>query len=79
MSSKENLFTKNDGFTDTRPTSDLMVLDKDYGECPNGWTEFIDQQWFGLQEGCNCNKDKKDPENWKISEIHGRECRGVQE
>ena len=77
-STKDSLFSKNDGFTDTRPTEDLLVLDHDK-ECPEGWTEFIDQHWYGLQEGCNCNTEKEKPETWEIQKIHGRECRGVQE
>ena len=75
---KDSLFSKNDGFSDTRPTENLMVLNKDE-KCPTGWTEFIDQHWYGLQEGCNCNKEKEKPETWDIKKIHGRECRGVQE
>lgn len=55
-----------------------MVLDADK-ECPEGWTEFLDQHWYGLREGCNCNNDKDDPDSWEISKIYGRECRGVQE
>lgn len=80
----KNLVDINDGFRDTSPTSDLLVLDardKDnkINKCPEdeGYIEFLDQMWYGLSEGCNCNPDKAHPETWNIKKIRNSECKGI--
>lgn len=41
-SSEADLRTINDGFENTTPITDLLVLDASAKQCPEGWTEFLD-------------------------------------
>ena len=41
-SREADLNSMNDGFNNTTPTTNFLVLDASAKECPEGWTEFLD-------------------------------------
>ena len=61
---------------------DILIVDVVNGDetCPEGHSPLIQQKWFGLKEGCDCNRlqtkeaRKNEPKELKASKVYGSKC-----
>ena len=72
----------NDGVTNSLPFTELSVIDADNscGEIEQSifstrnWDNFIDQTWYGMNEGCKCYKVEDGVKTDQVENIFRRKC-----